>query len=61
MSKYDPLWDFVQSRQESSFKLTFEDIQCIVGMPKDHSFLKCKRSLRTTDMRSEKYQRKSRR
>lgn len=56
MSKYDPLWDFVQSRQESSFKLTFEDIQCIVGMPKDHSFLKCKRSLRTTDMRSEKYQ-----
>lgn len=45
MSKYDPLWEYVQSRQEPSFKLTFEDIRNILGVPIDHSFLKYKKEL----------------
>lgn len=45
MSKYDPLWEYVQSRQEPSFRLTFEDIQNILGVPIDHSFLKYKKEL----------------
>ncbi len=45
MSKYDPLWEYIQSRQEPSFKLTFEDIQNILGVPIDHSFLKYKKEL----------------
>lgn len=45
MSKYDPLWEYVQSRQEPSFRLTFEDIRNILGVPIDHSFLKYKKEL----------------
>ena len=40
MSKYDSLWEYVQKNGGESFKLTFEEIQEIAGIPIDHSFLK---------------------
>ncbi len=45
MSKYDSLWQYVQKRNDSSFVLTFEEIQSITGMPIDHSFLTYKKEL----------------
>ncbi|XCP86854.1 hypothetical protein ABXS75_08700 [Roseburia hominis] len=45
MSKYDPLWEYVQKDGSKSFKLTFEEIKNIAGIPIDHSFLKYKKEL----------------
>ncbi len=45
MSKYKTLWEYVQKNGSHSFKLTFEEIQNIAGMPIDHSFLKYKKEL----------------
>lgn len=45
MSKYDSLWEYVQKNGSGSFKLTFEEIQSIAGIPIDHSFLKYKKEL----------------
>jgi len=45
VSKYDPLWEYVQSNGGQSFKLTFEEIQDIAGIPIDHSFLRYKGEL----------------
>ncbi len=45
MSKYNSLWEYVQSNAGKSIKLTFKEIQNIAGVPIDHSFLKYKREL----------------
>lgn len=45
MSKYDPLWKFIQENDEKSFKLTFDEIAEITGIAIDHSFLKYKKEL----------------
>ncbi len=45
MSKYNSLWEYVQKNGGQSFKLTFEEIQNIVEIPIDHSFLKYKKEL----------------
>lgn len=45
MSKYDLLWDYVQKSGKESFKLTFAEIESILGMPIDHSFLSYKKEL----------------
>ena len=45
MSKYDALWKYVQSRGTQSFKMTFDEIAEIAGVPIDHSFLKYKKEL----------------
>lgn len=45
MSKYDALWEYVKQSGGQSFKLTFEEIQHIAGIPIDHSFLKYKKEL----------------
>lgn len=45
MSKYDSLWEYVQKNGSRSFRLTFEEIQNITGLPIDHSFLKYKKEL----------------
>ncbi len=45
MSKYKSLWEYVQKNGSRSFQLTFEEIQNIVGMPIDHSFLMYKKEL----------------
>jgi hypothetical protein len=45
MSKYDPLWEYVQKNGNETFKLTFAEIAEIAGIPIDHSFLKYKKEL----------------
>lgn len=45
MSKYNPLWKWIQKKGEDSFKLTFAEIEQIAGVPVDHSFLKYKKEL----------------
>lgn len=44
MSKYNALWEYVQKSGKESFRLTFEEIQNIAGIPIDH-FLKYKKEL----------------
>lgn len=45
MSKYNSLWEHVQKKGGQSFKLTFDEIKDIVGIPIDHSFLNYKKEL----------------
>lgn len=45
MSKYNLVWEYVQKNGRQSFKLTFDEIQNIAGIPIDHSFLKYKKEL----------------
>jgi hypothetical protein len=45
MGKYDALWEYVKNNGSPSFKLSFEEIQNIAGIPIDHSFLKYKKEL----------------
>jgi len=45
MSKFSPLWEYVQKNGNQSFKLTFDDIKDITGIPIDHSFLTYKKEL----------------
>ena len=45
MSKYDSLWKYVGENENQTFKLTFEEIQNIIGIKIDHSFLKYKKEL----------------
>lgn len=45
MSKYAPLWKWIQEKGEDSFKLTFAEIERIAGVSVDHSFLKYKKEL----------------
>ncbi len=45
MSKYDALWEYVQKNGSPSFKLTFEEIAHIAGIPIDHAFLTYKKEL----------------
>lgn len=45
MSKYNSLWEYVQENGSASFKLTFDEIKDIAGIPLDHSFLKYKKEL----------------
>jgi ppGpp synthetase/RelA/SpoT-type nucleotidyltranferase len=45
MSKYNSLWEYVQKSGSTSFKLTFDEIRDIAGVPIDHSFLNYKKEL----------------
>jgi len=45
MSKYQQLWKYIQSDGSSSLKLTFADIEKILGFKIDHSFLNYKKEL----------------
>lgn len=45
MSKYEALWEYIQRSEEQVLQLTYEEIQNIVGVPIDHSFLKYKKEL----------------
>ena len=47
MSKYDKLWFYIQSCDETTFSLTFDEIGTIAGVPLDHSFLSFKKELTT--------------
>lgn len=45
MDKFGALWEYVKNNGSQSFKLSFEEIQNIAGIPIDHSFLKYKKEL----------------
>ena len=45
MSKYDPLWKWINENKTDNFKLTYAEIENIDGVPIDHSFLRFKKEL----------------
>ncbi len=45
MSKYQPLWEHIQAINTDSLRLSYEEIQRILGFPIDHSFLTYKKEL----------------
>lgn len=45
MSKYDALWKYISETDRDFFKLSFEEIKEIAGVPVDHSFLTFKKEL----------------
>lgn len=47
MSKYNPLWETISKRNEDDFKLSFDEVEMILGFPIDHSFLTFKKELIT--------------
>ena len=45
MSKYDPLWKWINKNKTDDFQLTYAEIEKIAGVPIDHSFLTFKKEL----------------
>ena len=45
MSKYDKLWEHIKDKGDQEIKLTFNEIQEIIGIEIDHSFLNYKKEL----------------
>ena len=45
MNKYESLWKWIQENGTDSFKLTFDEIEKIAGLPIDHPFLNSKKEL----------------
>ena len=45
MSKYDPLWKWIQNNGTDKFSLTYAEIKEIAGLTIDHSFLTYKKEL----------------
>lgn len=45
MTKYELLWKWIKENGTDSFKLTYSEIENIVGLPIDHSFLTFKKEL----------------
>lgn len=45
MSKYAPLWQYLQVHRQESYKLSFAEIKQILGFSLDHSFLSHKKEL----------------
>lgn len=54
MSKYNALWEYVRNTDEQTLALTFDEIQNIIKIPIDHSFLKYKKELNKYGHRVEK-------
>ncbi len=45
MSKYEPLWKYVNDNKKDEYKLSFEEVKKIVGFDFDHAFLTYKKEL----------------
>ncbi|MDO5540962.1 MAG: hypothetical protein Q4F83_12995 [Eubacteriales bacterium] len=45
MSKYDPLWAYIQEQSGQTLLMSFAEIETISGLPIDHSFLQYKKEL----------------
>lgn len=45
MSKYQLLWEYAKSTKEDEIKMSYEDIEKVLGYPIDHSFLTFKKEL----------------
>lgn len=43
MSKYEPLWKYLKDNDKENYKLSYEQIQNILGFDIDHSFLNYKK------------------
>lgn len=43
LSKYQPVWKYLQYKNNDSITLSFEEIKNILGFEIDHSFLKYKK------------------
>lgn len=43
MSKYNPLWSYIKKDGNSVIKLSFDEIENILGFKIDHSFLTYKK------------------
>ncbi len=43
MSKYIPLWKYLEKHQQDHYCLSFEEIQKILGFDIDHAFLTYKK------------------
>ena len=46
MSKYEPLWNYLKDNNKDNYKLSYEEIQNILGFDIDHSFLTYKKELK---------------
>lgn len=46
VSKYQPLWNYINENQKVIYKLTYEEIKSILGFEIDHSFLTYKKELK---------------
>ena len=44
-SKYVKLWEYIKNNNKEYYKLSFDDIENILGFKIDHSFLNCKKEL----------------
>lgn len=45
MSKYNPLWEYIQEENKDILNLTYDEIKDILGFSIDHSFLNYKKEL----------------
>lgn len=45
MSKYDPLWKYLEENSQTTYKLSFDEIKEVLGFEIDHSFLTYKKDL----------------
>lgn len=45
MSKYNALWEYIEKCDSCILELTFDEIERIIGISLDHSFLKYKKEL----------------
>lgn len=45
MSKYEKLWEYIAENGTEKFRMTFAEIESILGFPIDHSFLTFKKEL----------------
>ena len=43
MSKYEPLWHYLEKDGREAFRMTFDEIAEVLGFPIDHSFLNAKK------------------
>lgn len=46
MSKYDPLWEYIKENKMDNYKLSFDEINNILGFNIGHSFLNYKKDLK---------------
>ncbi len=45
MSKYKPLWDYLNENNKDAYIMSYDEIKNILGFPIDHSFLTYKKEL----------------
>lgn len=46
MSKYESLWNYIKDNNKDKYKLSYDEINNILGFDIDHSFLTYKKELK---------------